>query len=168
MVRLPEGTAVATIAAVAAIAGAIVGGAVTYLGNEQLQNHQIEQEQTRQETAARAVVRLLMSEYHADGDQLVDMLGSHAYSAYSYRERTFVSHIGEEDHKLLAGNLSEQDWIKVSTASRAIEAVEADLEAHRGKGRLGIEEFEIFEQARSVCNTAYAALMPLAEGKSTF
>ena len=163
--RLSKDTAVPMITAAAAIIGAIVGGAVTYLGNEQLQNHQVEQEQVRQQTAARAVVRLLMSEYRTDGDQLLDMLGSHRYGMYSYRERTFVNHIDEEDRKLMAGDLTEQDWVQVSEASRAIEAVQADVEAHRGKGKVGVEEREVFELTRSLCNTAYTELAPIAEGK---
>jgi hypothetical protein len=165
MGRPPEGTVVAAIAAIAAIAGAVVGGAVTYLGNEQLQKHQIEQEASRQATSARAVVRLLMSEYYNDGNRLLNMIHTGAYNPYSYRERAFVSQIGEEDRKLLAGNLSERDWVEVSEASQAIEAVQADVEAHRGRGRLGAEEREVFELTRSLCNTAYTALAPIAEGK---
>ena len=166
MSRLPEGVVVAVIAAVSALAGTVVGAAVSYLGNEHLQARQVAQEEARQTTAARAVARILMGEYSADYRRLGGMLAEREYEAESYRERVFVSHVGLEDRKLLAGRLSESDWVEVSRASRAVEEVQGDLEAHRGMGRVGVEESDTLSRARSACDAAYAALAPLAGGKA--
>jgi hypothetical protein len=164
--RLPEGVLVAAIAALSAIAGTVVGGIVTYIGNERLQTHQVDQEEARQTTAARAVARILMSEYQADVGWIVIMTSGGEYEPTAYREHLFVSHIGAEDRKLLAGRLSEQDWLSVSAASRAIEDVQANLESHGGHGSIGAEERETLERARSACSSAYSALAPIAEGKA--
>ena len=164
---MPEGVMVAAIAAVAAIAGTIVGAVVTYEGNKSLQNHQVKQEEARQETAARAVVRELISEYHTDADRLQLMLDVHEYDPTSYRERTFAGHLNEEDRKLLAGNLSERDWVDIAEAAQGIEAVETELELHHGRGKIGSTEGEELEAANSACKAAYTALTPVAEGKGS-
>ena len=166
MPKLPEGVIVAAIAASSAVAGTLAGSLVTYVGNKALQNRQVEQEAERQQAAARAVVRLLMNEYQKDGRQLEDMTGAHAYDTYSFNERTFISKIGQEDRKLLAGNLSEKEWAAVSEAANALEAVAADVEGHRGKGRLGRLEVEIFDETERLCERAYTAVTPFAEGKA--
>jgi hypothetical protein len=166
MPKLPEGVIVAAIAASSAVAGTLAGSLVTYAGNKALQNRQVEQEATRQQAAARAVVRLLMSEYRKDGKQLEDMTGAGAYDTYSFNERTFVSKIGQEDRKLLAGNLSEKEWTAVSEAANALEAVAANVEVHRGKGRLGSVEVGIFDGTEKLCEQAYSAVTPFAEGKA--
>lgn len=167
MARLPEGVVVAIIAAASALSGTIVGAAVSYLGNQHLQGRQIAQEEARQTTAARAVARILMSEYRAEYVRLGGMLAEREYELASYRERVFVSQVGLEDRKLLAGRLTENDWVEVSAASRAIEEVEGDLEAHRGEGQVGPEEDDTLTRARGACMSAYGALTPLAEGKAS-
>ncbi len=166
MPRLPEGVVVAVIAAVSAISGTVVGAAVSYVGNQHLQARQVAQEEARQTTAARAVARILMSEYKADDARLGGMLAEGEYDPATYRERIFVSHVGLEDRKLLAGRLTEGDWVDVSEAAQAIEEVEGELEARHGEGRIGPEEREVLERARSACTSAYTALTPLAEGKA--
>lgn len=157
----------ASIAAISALTGTAVGAFVSYEGNRQLQNRELKQEEARQTTSARAVARLLMSEYRADASALEEMISTHKYYPLAYRQRTFVSHVGQEDRKLLAGSLSEEDWVAVSEASRQIGVVAGEVEAHRGQGSLDIEEDEILEKVRSACGAAYKALTPLAEGKSS-
>ncbi len=166
MARLPEGVLVAIIAAVSALAGTVVGAAVSYLGNEHLQERQVSQEEARQTAAARAVARILSSEYLADVVIARAMLAEHEYDPKAYRERAFVSHVGLEDRKLLAGRLTENAWMAVSGASRAVEEVEGDLEDHRGKGRVGEEEEPTLVRAGTDCQDAYEALAPLANGKA--
>jgi hypothetical protein len=163
---LPEGVTVAIIAAVSALVGTLVGGIITYETNKSLQNKQIQQEERRQQTAAEAVVRLLISEYHADADRLQQMVALREYDLASFREHTFVSHVGQEERKLLAGNLPEKDWSDVAEAAEAIETVESELEAHHGRGAIARTEVEELEAANSVCETAYKALVPFAEGKA--
>jgi hypothetical protein len=158
---LSEGVLVACIAAVSALAGTLVGAIVTYEGNSQLQNRQVRQEEARQDTVTRAVARLLTSEYQADIGRLVFMIEAGEYDPESYRERTFVSHIGQEDRKLLAGRLTGADWNAISRASREIEAVEANLEVHHGKGEVGHYERATLEAADTACKSAVAALTPL-------
>jgi hypothetical protein len=162
--RWSEGVLIAIIAATAAISGTIVGAVVTYVGNRQLQDRQLQQEEARQTASTRAVARLLMSEYQIDAERLEYMIGASQYELASYREHTFVSHIGQEDRKLLASHLSEQDWIDVSAASQKLEVVAADLEAHRGNGKTGTYEHETLEEARAACSTAFDALRKLSEG----
>jgi hypothetical protein len=163
--RLPEGVVVAIIAATSAISGTIVGAAVSYVGNQHLQARQVAQEEARQTTQARAVARILMSEYRNDFLRLGGMIAEREYEVASYRERSFMSHVGLEDRKLLAGRLTENDWLDVSAASQAIEGVEGELETHHGQGHVGPEERESLERSRAACMTAYDALIPLAEGK---
>ncbi|HTR72948.1 MAG TPA: hypothetical protein VMG80_05070 [Solirubrobacteraceae bacterium] len=155
----------AIIAAVSALVGTLVGGIITYETNKSLQDKQIQQEERRQRTAAEAVVRLLISEYHADADRLQQMVALEEYDPASFREHTFVSHVGQEERKLLAGNLPERDWSDVAEAAEAIEAVESELEAHHGKGAIGSDEVKELEEANSRCEAAYKALVPFAEGK---
>lgn len=157
---------VAIIAAGSALLGTAVGATVTYLGNQHLQTRAIAQEEARQTTAARAVARILMSEYKAEYVRLGGMIAEGEYEIASYRERIFVSKVGQEDRKLLAGRLTENDWVAVSNASQAIEEVEGDLENHRGAGHVDPEAQDTLTRAHSACMTAYAALTPLAEGKA--
>jgi hypothetical protein len=164
MRRPSDGVVVAIIAALSAIGGTVVGAAVSYVGNEHLQAREIAQEEDRQTTASRAVARILMSEYAVDVTAIGQMLAEREYEAASYRNHTFVSHVGLEDRKLLAGRLTEDDWVDVSAASQAIEQVDAELEAHHGKGRIGVEERGVLESARGACESAYKALTPLAAG----
>lgn len=163
---MSEGVLVATIAATAAIAGTVVGALVTFKGNEQLQSRLVRQEETRQAMAARAVVRLLMSECEVAGGQLFFMKTTGEYDPTLYHAHAFVSHIGQEERRLLAGRLSERHWLAVAEASRQIEAVQADLELHRGMGKIGEVEQETLSKANSACQAVYTALTPLAEGKS--
>lgn len=165
MPRAPEGVLVAAIAAISAISGTVVGAVVTYKGNEQLQDRLVHQEEARETMAARAVVRLLISECEADGGRLFFMKTTGEYDSTFYVEHAFVSHIGQEERRLLAGRLSEQHWIVVAEASRQIEAVQTDLEIHHGKGTIGEEERVTFDKADSACQTAYTVLAPLAEGR---
>jgi hypothetical protein len=158
---------VAIIAATAAISGTIVGAFVTYVGNRQLQDRELAQEEARQTTAARAIARLLMSEYRTDAEQLLYMASSGRYEWASYHQHTFVSHIGQEDRKLLAGHLSERDWLAVSAASREDEVVQADLEAHHGSGVTGPYEQDTIEKAQADCSAAFHALEPLVQGRSS-
>lgn len=154
------------IAALSAIAGTVVGAVVTYKGNEQLQNRVVRQEEARAVTSARAVVRLLISECEADEGRVLFMKATGEYDSTLYLEHAFVSHISEEERRLLAGQLSEQHWIVVAEASRQIEAVRTDLEIHHGKGEIGEEEGVTFDKARSACHTAYTSLTPLADGRT--
>lgn len=163
---LTEGVTVAIIAAVAALAGSLIGGGITYLTDKSVQNKQIQQEEGRERIAAEAVVRLLISEYHTDGDRLQQMIALHEYDLASFREHTFVSRVGQEERKLLAGNLPETDWSDVAEATEAIETVENELETHHGRGQIGRAEAAELEAASSVCETAYKALTPVAEGKT--
>jgi hypothetical protein len=163
---LRESVTVAIIAAVAALAGSLIGGGITYLTDQSVQNKQIEQEEGRERVAAEAVVRLLISEYHTDADRLQQMIALREYDLASFREHTFVSRVGQEERKLLAGNLPEKDWSDVAEAADAIETIESELEAHDGRGRIGTAEAEELEAASSVCETAYKALTPVAEGKT--
>jgi hypothetical protein len=156
---------VALIAAAAAIAGTLVGGALSYFGNQELQTRQIEREEARQTASARAVVRLLISEYHTDADRLQLMITLREYDPVSYRERTFAGHLDEEDRKLLAGNLSEHDWVDIAEAAEAVELVETELELHHGRGKVDGAELEELETARRACKTAYTLLTPIAEGR---
>ncbi len=155
---------VAVIAAVSALVGTAVGGAITYLSNEHLQTRQVAREEARQTTAARAVARILMGEYRAEYVRLGGMLAEHEYEPASYHERIFVSQLGLEDRKLLASRLTEDDWVAVAKASRDVEEVEGALEAHHGKGAIDPEERETLARARSACSVAYDDLAPLAEG----
>jgi hypothetical protein len=155
---------VALIAAASAIAGAAVGGFATYETDRSLQDQQVQREEARQATAARAIARLMMSEYEDDADQLRYMIGTGEYAPEIYRARTFVSHIGQEERKLLAGRLSEREWVDLSEAAREVEIVEADVEIHRGTSAVGEEERETFKRARVACDAAAAALGPLARG----
>jgi hypothetical protein len=164
MSRLPEGLVVAIIAATSAIAGTLVGAIVTYEGDQALQNRQVEREEARQTTAARAVARLLMGEYHADSGPLEEMVTLTEYNPEIYRQRLFVSHIDQEDRKLLAGRLSEQDWTDVSEASQELESVEGYMEAHRGAGKIGPLELKEVERAFADGKAAYTALSSLAAG----
>jgi hypothetical protein len=164
--RLREGVTVAIIAAVAALTGSLIGGGMTYLTDKSVQNKQIEQEERRERIAAEAVVRLLISEYHIDADRLQQMIALHEYDLASFREHTFVSRVGQEERKLLAGNLPEKDWSDVAEAANAIETVESELEAHHGRGQIETAEAEELETASSVCKTAYKALTSVAEGKT--
>ncbi|HSZ14110.1 MAG TPA: hypothetical protein VK790_08750 [Solirubrobacteraceae bacterium] len=166
MSRLPEGVVVAIIAAVSALAGTVVGAAVSYVGNQRLQEREVAQEEARQTTAARAVARILSSEYLAEYLRVRGMLAEREYDPTAYRERSFISHVGLEDRKLLAGRLTENAWMAVSGASRAVEEVEGDLEDHRGEGRVGEEEEATLARARTDCLAAYEALTPLANGKA--
>lgn len=166
MAKLPEGVVVAVIAATSAIAGTMVGAIVTYEGNRALQDHQTHQEEARQATAVRAVARLLRAEYHADADLLEEMRILHEYDLESYRQRKFVSHVGREDRELLAGRLSVRDWDDVAEAAQAIEAIEGDLEAHHGRGAVGVGEREEVDRALAVCEAAFTALEPLADGRT--
>jgi hypothetical protein len=164
--HLPEGVTVAIIAAIAALAGSLIGGGITYLTSRSVQNKQIEQEEARERVAAEAVVRLLISEYHIDADRLQQMIALREYDLSSFREHTFVSRVGQEERKLLAGNLPEKDWSDVAAAASAIETVESELEAHHGRGQIGTAEVEELETASSMCETAYKALIPIAQGKT--
>lgn len=166
MAKMPEGVLVAVIAAVSAISGTVVGGVVTYLGNQSLQTHELSQEVARQTTAARAVARILMSDYQTDLAWLLLMTSGEQYEPASYREHVFINHIGQEDRKLLAGRLSEHEWTEISLADRDIEDVEADLEQHHGHGTIGEEGIEALQRARTACETAYDALGSLAEGQA--
>jgi hypothetical protein len=157
---------VAIIAAIAALAGSLIGGGITYLNDKSVQNKQIEQEERRESIAAEAVVRLLISEYHTDADRLQQMIALREYDLASFREHTFVTRVGQEERKLLAGNLPEKDWSDVAEAADAIETVENELEAHHGRGHIGTAEAEELEAASSVCETAYRALTPVAEGNT--
>jgi hypothetical protein len=161
-----ESLAVAFITGAAGFGGALAGGYITYKSNEKVQDRQVGQEAARRADSARAVARLLMSEYHKDADRLEELAAEGMYIPALYRQRTFVSRIGLEDRKLLAGQLSEQVWIDVAGAASAIEEVEADFEAHDGKGLIGAEELETLKAARAACDKAYKALTPLAEHKS--
>lgn len=163
---LPEGVTVAIIAAIAALAGSLIGGGITYLTEKSVQNRQIEQEERRERIAAEAVVRLLIAEYHTDADRLQQMIALREYDSASFREHTFVSRVGQEERKLLAGKLPEKDWSDVAEAADAIETVESELEAHHGRGQIRKAEAEELEAASSVCETAYKALTPVAEGKT--
>ncbi len=164
MPRLPEGVVVACIAALSALAGTLVGAIVTYEGNRQLQNRQVHQEEARQAKDVRAIARLLMYEYEIDSDRLFYMIEDGEYNTEIYREQTFVSHVDPEDHKLLAGSLSERDWLSVARASRKLAAVQASLEVHHGRGEIGSEEHKQLEEARYASDTALTALTPLADG----
>lgn len=166
MPKLPEGVVLAVIAASSAIAGTMVGAIVTYEGNRALQDRLTHQEEARQVTAARAVARLLRAEYHTDADLLEEMRILGEYDPESYRQRKFVSHIGQEDRKLLAGRLSARDWEDVAEASQAVEAIDGDLEAHHGRGPVGAGEMEEVDRALAVCHTAFTALEPLADGRT--
>lgn len=165
--RPSEGVAVALVAAVSALVGTAVGAAITYLGDQHLQERQVAQEEARQTTAARAVARILMSEYKAQYRRLGGMIAESELEPASYHQRIFVSQVGVEDRKLLAGRLNEKDWTSVSTASQFVEDVEGDLETHHGEGHVDTEEQETLELARSACKTAYVALTPLAEGRAS-
>jgi hypothetical protein len=150
-----------------ACSGAETRSTASSAGNRQLQDRQLSQEEARQTTSARAVARLLMTELRADYARLEYMISNHIYDASAYRDRSFVSQVGLEDRKLLAGHLTEEHWVDVSEASQQVEVVAGELEAHRGRGSLGLEEREILQKAQSACGTAYTALAPLAEGKSS-
>lgn len=154
------------IAAIAAIVGTLVGGLATYAGNQQLQNRQVAREEARATTSVRAIARLLMTEYQKDIKALDLMRGIGEYEPASYHRHTFVSSIGLEDRKLLAGRLSAQHWLSVADAAQEIETVAADLEAHHGQGALGQYEQETLKEARGACAAAFGALRPLAEEKS--
>ncbi len=156
--------AVAVIAGLSAIGGAAVGGFATYKIDKAMQDQQVHEEEVRQTTAARAIARLMMSEYEDDADQLRYMIGTREYAPASYHARTFVSHIGQEDRKLLAGRLSEKEWQDLSEAAHEVEVVEADMEIHSGRGPVGEEERETFKRARAACDVAAEALGPLAQG----
>jgi hypothetical protein len=164
MSRMGEGIAVAVIAAVSALVGTAVGGAISYLSNEHLQTREVAREEARQTTAARAVARILMGEYSAEHVRLGGMLAEHEYEPASYHERIFVSQLGLEDRKLLASRLSETDWVAVAKASRGIEEVEGALEAHHGEGSIDLEERETLARVSGACSVAYDDLAPLAEG----
>ncbi|HXB63919.1 MAG TPA: hypothetical protein VNV42_03475 [Solirubrobacteraceae bacterium] len=161
-----EGIVVAVIAAVSALAGAAVGGAITYLSNEHLQTREVAREEARQTTAARAVARILMGEYRAEYVRMGGMLAEGEYEPASYHERVFVSQVGLEDRKLLASRLTEDDWVAVSKASRGVEEVQGALEARHGEGAIDSEERETLARARGACSVAYNDLTPLAEGHS--
>jgi hypothetical protein len=158
---------VAIVAAIAAIAGTLVGAFVTYEGDRQLQDRELAQEEARQTTAARAIARLLMTEYQVDAERLYYMASSGHYEPAAYREHTFVSRMDDEDRKLLAGHLSEHDWLAVSAAARENEVVQADLEAHQGTGTTGPYEHDTIEKAEADCSAAFRDLEPLAEGRSS-
>lgn len=157
----------AWIPAAAAILGTLVGGFATYIGNQQLQNHQIAQEEARQTDSARAIARLLMNEYQTDLKRIAYMTAAGEYEPTSYSRHTFVTRIGLEDRKLLAGQLSARHWIKVSAAAQEIEVVAGDLESHRGRGAVGPYEHETLTEASTACSAAFEALRPLAEGVSS-
>ncbi len=161
-----EGVIVAIIAATSAIVGTLAGGLVGYETNKSLQDRQIQQEERRQQTAAKAVVRLLITQYEADANRLRQMITLHEYDQASYSEHKFVSRIGQEERKLLAGNLPERDWSDVAAASEAIEVVQTELEVHHGRGRIGAAELEELETTDSTCETAFKALIPFANGKA--
>jgi hypothetical protein len=149
------------------VSGTVIGAVVTYVGNERLQNHQLNREEARQATAERAVVRLLMSEYRGDAGRLTYMISGRQYDVGSYRQRAFVSRVGLEDRKLLAGRLSEKEWDALANASQAVESVEADLEQHRGHGQIDEEGEQRLQQTLSACRNAYEALRPEAEGSAS-
>lgn len=157
----------AWIPAAAAILGTLVGGFATYVGNQQLQDHQIAQEEARQTASARAIARLLMNEYQIDIKHITYMRGAGEYQPASYSRHTFVTRIGLEDRKLLAGQLSARHWIKVSAAAQEIEVVAGDLEAHRGRGTVGPYELETLTEADTACSQAFEALRPLGENESS-
>lgn len=158
---------VALIAAASALAGTLVGGGVTYLSNERLENRQVAQEEARQTTASRAVARVLMVEYETEIDWLEQTVEEKAYIVSTYHERIFVSKVGLDDRKLLAGHLSEGDWAAVSKAEYYVEAVEGALQAHHGAGGFSSEEREVLERATTACNEAKQDLTPLADGSSS-
>jgi hypothetical protein len=155
---------VAIIAATAAILGTLTGGVATYLGNRLLQERELNREEAQQTAAARAVARLLRSEYETDSDRLLEMSSAEEYSEEIYRKRVFVSRIGQDDRKLLARRLSEAEWTAVSNAEQMIERVETELEIHRGRGEIGQFEEKTLQQARTACNAASAALASLSRG----
>jgi hypothetical protein len=167
MSRLRDDIVLASIAALSALTGTAVGAFVTYEGDRQLQNRELKQEEARQTTSARAVARLLSSEYQADVNALEYMITNNKYDPLAFRDRTFVSKVGQEDRKMLAGSVTERAWVAVSEASRQVQVVAGELEAHRGEGSISAEAGEILESVRAACVSAYDALTPLAEGKSS-
>lgn len=170
--RRPE-FVVATIAAVAAIAGTIVGAAVTYVGNRQLQDRQLRQEEARESVPLRASARLLQLEYRVDFDELKSIFERVTYMAASgefgqiSHEGTLVSRISEEDRKLLAGRLSLPAWQAVVQAEISLANVERILRRAHSKGAAIAPQREQLKLAYQACDNAYEALMPLVEGKNT-
>jgi hypothetical protein len=164
MPRLPEGVLVAVIAATSALAGTLVGAIVSYEGNQQLQDRQVHREESHETTAARAIARVLMSEFIADERSLTYMTDADEYDSHSYDQHKFVSKVSEDDRKLLAGRLPESSWTALSKGDRAVQAVEAALEEHHGRGLVDADERTTLKQAEADCRQAVAALTPLAEG----
>jgi hypothetical protein len=102
---------VAVIAAVAAVAGAAVGGIATYLGEYELQ-------ESRAQTAAKGAARVLQGDLAGAAARIEVELTQHRYLAPTSEP---VITIDAKDEKEIAANVSAGTWNRIASAKLVIQ-----------------------------------------------
>ena len=103
---------IAVITALAAIFGAAVGGAATYLGNRSLQ-------QSQNHDAARGAARVLQAEFVNATTSIEVELKEQRLIVFAPSLSTI--NISEEDEKLIASNVSASAWDHIAAAEAVLE-----------------------------------------------
>lgn len=101
----------AAIAAVAAVAGAAVGGIATYLGDYELQESQ-------SHSAAKGAARVLQGDFVGAASRMEIEVAKHRYFAPPTEP---VITIDVEDEKEIAANVSAPTWGKIAVAKLVVQ-----------------------------------------------
>jgi hypothetical protein len=102
---------VAIIAALAAIAGAAVGGFATYFGNHELQ-------ESAAHAAAKGAARVLQGDLASIATRIDIELSQHRYLAIGAQSAITIS---AEDEKEIAANVSARTWDHIASAKLVVQ-----------------------------------------------
>jgi hypothetical protein len=130
-------TRVATIAAVAAIVGTVVGGVVTYVGNQAIFGQQLSREERQQKIAGRGVARVYAEQVNSAEKVLKYDYANHRWPGRN--QLGFFELPALEDRRLIQSRLSLRAATAVSEADEAMRAVTSivDIEPERGLSERG-------------------------------
>jgi hypothetical protein len=108
---------IAIIAATAAVVGAVVGGAATYLGNQAILSKQIDREERQQRNAARGVARLYAEQVVSAEEILENVSAQNRWPGLN--DLSYFELPGLDDRRLIQSRLSLRSAAAVSGAGHA-------------------------------------------------
>jgi hypothetical protein len=123
---------VALVAGIAAVGGAVVGGAATYLGNQAILSKQLDREERQQKTAARGVARVY-------AEQVVSaaaiLRGASTQDRWPGRNNQIYFELpAMEDRRLVQSRLSLRSAANVSAADQVMRGVSTIIDVEPGHG----------------------------------
>jgi hypothetical protein len=127
---MPTEVRVALVAAIAAIGGAVAGGAATYLGNQAILGTQLEREERQQRTTARGVARVYAEQLRSAAEVLEFASTQRRWPGRN--DHGYFELPALEDRRLVQSRVSAKSADSVSRADQVIRAVATIVEVEPG------------------------------------